>query len=491
MEDNDRVDSHRYAKADLERRLDRCTGRTLGQIDAAGVFQKAAGKTKVTGIAGDVIEQSVMGYPANSDQEPDLIVDGFEVELKTTGLRRNKKGGGYEAKEPMSITAVSLKKIASEEFYRSNFWHKSKRMLIVYYLYDSEETVQAMGYADFPLVGYQFHCFDYEEREMLRSDWELVRDFVRQIEQECPDEESRKTRYPLLSSALRRELMLIDTAPKYPHSPRFRLKRSTVTAIARKHFGDGLSALPEHYSSFAMIDRKLHELAQMYYGGTLGEMASDMGVVFDSSKSNKNLAEQVVVRFFGGTGKMEDIELFAKIGLKAKSITLTPTGARTEDMKLFTIDFGEFVDGAEFEESLFAEYFSNNQLLCPVFEEPGHAAPLTDNIFKGFKRIAFDDAFLEGEVKPVWSKILHLVVNHELADVVCRDGEGRPIVNRTGVTRSAPNLPKAKDGLVFVRGTSADSTKKPECVNGVRMYKQQVWVKGSYIADRLKETSWI
>ena len=51
-------------------------------------------------------------------------------------------------------------------------------------------------------------------------------------------------------------------------------------------------------------------------------------------------------------------------------------------------------------------------------------------------------------------------MNHELADVVCRDGEGRPIVNRTGVTRSAPNLPKAKDGLVFVRGTSADSTKK-------------------------------
>lgn len=82
-------------------------------------------------------------------------------------------------------------------------------------------------------------------------------------------------------------------------------------------------------------------------------------------------------------------------------------------------------------------------------------------------------------------------MNHELADVVCRDGEGGPIVNRTGVTRSAPNLPEAKDGLVFVRGTSAGSTKKFECVNGVGMYKQQVWAKGSYIADRLKETSWI
>lgn len=82
-------------------------------------------------------------------------------------------------------------------------------------------------------------------------------------------------------------------------------------------------------------------------------------------------------------------------------------------------------------------------------------------------------------------------MNHELADVVCRDGEGRPIVNRTGVTRSAPNLPRLKTASFLSGAPVPTQQKKPGCVNGVRMYKQQVWVKGSYIADRLKETSWI
>ena len=36
---------------------------------------------------------------------------------------------------------------------------------------------------------------------------------------------------------------------------------------------------------------------------------------------------------------------------------------------------------------------------------------------------------------------------------------------------------------MFIRGTSTDSSNKPECVNGIRMYRQQVWMKGSVLAD--------
>lgn len=189
---------------------------------------------------------------------------------------------------------------------------------------------------------------------------------------------------------------------------------------------------------------------------------------------------------------MSSIELFAQIGLKPKTITLTETGARTEDMKLFTIDFEEFTPEAEFDDSLFMEYFSNNQLLCMIFEKPSVDALLTENVFLGFKRMIFDDEFIEEEVRRVWSRIKHLIVNDELVDVISLDKEtGQPIINKTGVAKSAPNFPKSREGRVFVRGTSGDSTYKPECVNGVRMYKQQVWVKGSYAAMRMSGESWI
>lgn len=476
----------------LERKLTSCLGKTLGECDTARVFDKALANPRIKGIAGDVVEQSIVGYPANSDQAPDLYVDGQEIELKTTGLRHSKKGKGLEAKEPMSITAVSLEKISSEDFEHSNFWHKVRSMLIVYYLYASETAVKALDYADFPIKGYQFHEFTEEEMQTLRSDWQLVHDFVTDIQTRCSTDEERKAEYPKLSSALRDKLMLIDTSPKYPNPPRFRLKRTTVTAIARKNFGEGYMQLPKSYTSYASIDLKLHEIAKQYRGKKLGKIARELDISYDPKKQNKNLAEQFVVRAFGARGKMSDIELFAKIGLKPKTITLTATGARTEDMKLFTIDFEEFAPEATFDDSLFLEYFANNQLLCMVFEEPSADAPLTENVFLGFKRMAFDDEFIEGEVKRIWNRIKHLITEDKLVDVVSYSKEtGKPIINKTGVVKSAPNFPKSKENAVFVRGTSSDSTHKPECVNGVRMYRQQVWVKGSYAAMRMEKADWI
>ena len=42
-------------------------------------------------MLGDVIEQSVLGYPANSDQKASIIVDGKNVEVKTTGVKYSTK----------------------------------------------------------------------------------------------------------------------------------------------------------------------------------------------------------------------------------------------------------------------------------------------------------------------------------------------------------------------------------------------------------------
>ncbi len=418
----------------------------------------------------------------------------MEVELKTTGLRKSKTLKGLEAKEPMSITAVSLDKIADEDFESSSFWHKLEHLLIVYYLYASDTTVKAIDYASFPLKGYQFHEFDEEERATLEADWTCVRDFIRRIRDEYPDEASRKKVYPSLSSALRKDLMLIDTAPKYPHPPRFRLKRSTVTAMARKSFGERMSQLPKAYTSYAQIDARLHEVSGLLKGRRLEDVACELGLVLPAGKTpSKKVAESIVVRAFGGKGlKMDRIELFSKIGLHAKSFTITKSGKRTEDTKLFTIDFDEFSSSdAAFEDSMFFEYFNNNQFLFAVFEEPAQSAPLLENVFLGFKRLVFDEAFIETQVRRVWEKVKDLIVKDELVDVVVCDKEGNPKINKTGVVRSAPNFPKSSQGRVFVRGTSKDSTKKPLCVNGVYMYPQQLWVKGSYIAERLGDEPFV
>ena len=47
--------NHSFRRAELEARLTAAQGQTLGQVDRAGVFRRAAGKDKITGDRKSVV----------------------------------------------------------------------------------------------------------------------------------------------------------------------------------------------------------------------------------------------------------------------------------------------------------------------------------------------------------------------------------------------------------------------------------------------------
>jgi type II restriction endonuclease, mutH len=473
--------------------LEECMGKTLGEVDKNHVFDKTKTNPKITGIAGDVVEQSILGYKPDSDQRPDILIDDVPTEVKTTGIRYSKKKGQegtYEAKEPMSITAVSPRTIVNEEFYGSHFYEKLAHMLLVYYLYDSNVTVEAKDYARFFLKSYELHEFNDEDTDRLQCDWEIVRDFIREIQNNYSNPESQ---YPRISSELRDRLMYVDTAPKWPNSPRFRLKRSVVTSIVRNHFDKKLEVLPDKIDNFIEFDKKLHDITKLYKGKTVEELVKYFNVNYtDINKLNKAIAEQIIIKMFGGKSKkINQIELFEKVGIIAKTICLSSKGGRTEDMKLFSIDFNEWTSDIKFEDSFCYDYFMNHQFLCIVFEEKDNNQSFKDNKFLGFKRISFSNEFIDGTVQTVWNRIRDLVINKKLTETIVTNKEGSPIINKTGLVSTALNFPKSSEYDVFVRGSGIDSTKKPLSLNGINMYEQCLWVKGKYIVDELKNRQYL
>lgn len=480
--------THFFHKDELIKILDNCLDKTLGEVDSNNVFDKTKEKPKITGIAGDVIEQSVLGYPADTRQEPDLDIDGVKTELKTTGIKYLNNKTKFTAKEPMSITAVSPNTIVNEKFLESNFWHKLEHMLFVYYLYDSPTTVKASQYADFPIKGYQFHEFNSEDVEILKNDWKIVRDFIKNLQNEY---ENYEDEYPRISYELRPKLMYIDTAPKWPNPPRFRLKRKIVSNIIQEHFGETLEQLPGKYTSYSELDQTFHNLAEKYKGKTIAELINLLDI--NVKNINKAIGEQIIVKMFGGKSKkMQDIELFDKLGIIGKTITLTENKTRKEDMKLFTIDFDEIANAeCEFEDSQFYDYFANNKFLCIIFQRPHNEAKPAENIFLGFKMINFEEEFIQKEVKKTWIRIKDLVNNNKLEDVIKLTKEGKPKINKNGVVSSAPNFPKSSEGNIFVRGTSSTSDVKPLEINGIKMYYQQIWVKGLYIVEKLNNEEYL
>lgn len=471
---------HRFPKSEIVRRFSAIVGKTLGEIDKNRAFDKAIRNPKVTGIAGDVIEKSVLEYPSNSSRDPDLEVDGVPTELKVTGVR--KKADGFEAKEPMSITGVSIGEIEKEENFESSmFWKKSEHLLIVFYHYIFKEIVPAIEYMKFPVLGYTFNEFSKEDKDILMNDWTTVRDFIRELSA-MPNP---KSEYPRLSSELREKLVYIDTAPKYPHPPRFRFKRSFVNVIVKQYFSGKESGLDAIYSSYDSFYGKCHDITCMYGNKSIRQIATELGIPV---KETKSLAEYTLVRMFGGKGrKLNNIDFFKKFSIHIKSITLSSTDKRTEDMKLFPPDFEEISDSdIPFEETSFFDYFFNQHFLFPVFKEPYKDCMLSENVFLGFKEMMFPVSFIKEVVEPLFNSLRSLIVNNELKDVPCYKKDGTLIINKkTGTVRTAPNFPKSRNGLLFLRGGGEDSFDKPEVINGVHMYYQTVWIKGTYIVEKL------
>ncbi|WP_436882348.1 MutH/Sau3AI family endonuclease [Staphylococcus gallinarum] len=488
--------SNIFEKKGLKIILDNVLEKTLGDVDVNNVFSKTLTHPKITGIAGDVIEQSVFGYGANTKQEPDLIIDGKKVELKTIGIRKSKKEGvNYEAKEPMTITAVSPEKLIYQNFEESHFWHKLKNILLVYYLYDSETTVKAAEYSKFPIKGYQFYEFTSEEKEMLKNDWTIIKNFIYRlhIEHEMPEVE-----YSRISSETRSKLMLIDTSPKWPNRPRFRLKRATVSTILQKHFGNKLEQLPNEYTSFLEIDNQLNDITSKYREKTIEELISPQMLnipikLNDKGDVSKSVTEQIVTHMFGSKSKkLGKIELFSKLGIIPKTITQTVSGKQTEDMKFFSVNFDEWLlENQEFEDSTLYSDFNSHQFLFIIFEEPNANAQLLENKFLGFKRFIFDEKFIDEDVQNCWNEVREKVFSDTLEESNEYKKNGDLIINKTGEIRTSINFPKSKTHNVFLRGTGNNSRDKKVILNGISMYRQNVWIKGTAIINMLKSVDYI
>ena len=509
-------DDRKYTKAFVHALLEGIKGKTLGEVDKSHQFARTEKSEKITGIAGDVIEQSVFGYERDSKQECDIEIDGVLTELKTTGVRipksdlakvKGKSGDAYNvylgAKEGISITGVTFEPTIQTDFNTSHFWEKSEHLLIVFYEYKSYEAVPASAYADFQIVDYCYNKFSDEEKSQLCNDWEIVRDYLQNVYDEYTNVDERNQQLVGFTHVLRPNLLLIELVPAFKkkstgayQKPRYRLKQTFVDYLVRGHFDKSRAnteiSLKESFSSFAQLDARCHAISVKYKGRTFAQLKQELKI--ETAISNKSFGAQCVLKMFDADCKrLNQISDFTKAGIIAKTITVTPTGSRTEDMKLRHIDFEEWADkDLDFQDSDVYSYFCEHSFLCPVFCEHDNTNP-AKTTFEGFKRFAFDDEFIENEVKRTWDDSRNLIHQKTLKWEYLYDKNGEKRMNNSGSYMGSPNFPKSADYKVFFRGGADDSRDeaKTEEVNGIKMLPQFFWLKGSYIADKLKAVEYL
>lgn len=119
-----------------------------------------------------------------------------------------------------------------------------------------------------------------------------------------------------------------------------------------------------------------------------------------------------------------------------------------------------------------------------MLEERYRDCPLSQCRFMGFKTLWLG-TYLDA-AGTLWDGMRDLIFSGRLVDapILKRDGTPR-VTPKTGIPMTAPNWPKSRDGVLFVRGTGTDANDKPVTVNGVRMYRQNVWIKGKELVGQL------
>ena len=512
--------------------LDEIKGKKLGDIDKSNQFARTIKSNKITGIAGDVIEQSVFGYRKDSKQECDIEIDGVLTELKTTGVRiykidrekvkglpRDEYNTHLHAKEGISITALTFEPYIQTNFEKSHFWEKAKSLLIVLYEYSSYNVVPASEYANFPIVDYLFNSFSKDEKMKLQKDWELVRDYLLKIYEEQPSQRERFKQLIGFTHILRPQLLLIEIVPAFKlksngsyQKPRYRLKQTFIDYIIQGHFNktrttDNVS-LKLPFSSYEELDNLCRNISMKYKGKNLTTLIKTLNITHYS----KDITAQCVIKMFNADcRRLNQISDFNKTGIIIKTITITPQGCRTEDMKLRHIDFEEWADrDIDFTESDIYKYFCEHSFLIPVFCEHGDMTPQKKNetkeeykkrvlreqgktTFEGFKRFSFDNTFIDNEVRRTWEDSRKLIYHNLLQWEYIYDADEKKRMNKNGAYLGAPNFPKSSNYTVFFRGGAAisDDKSRIECVNGIRMLPQYYWLKGSYIANKIKALEYI
>ncbi len=502
--------------------LDKALNKTLKEVDKSNQFDRTINSPKITGIAGDIIEQSVFGYERDSNQECDMIIDDCPAELKTTGLKipkkdfkkvqnlsRKERNKYLVAKEPISITQVTLNPNIETDFYSSHFWTKTQHILFVFYEYLSYTTVPAREYANFPIVGYCWNLFSDTERRQLQNDWEVVRDYLIPFYQKHNNIDDCLKELEYFTGKIRKNLLLIDLAPtlKIKSSsngsntyqwPRYRLKQTFVNTIIKGYFNNCRQevSLPKasSFNSFLELERQCSELTKKYKGKSFSELKQILDI--DSEITQKNFGAICVLKMFNAnTTNEKNIRDFNSSGIILKTIKINNKGKRTEDMKLEAVDFNELTDSESiFENSTLYTYFNEHSFLFAIFREDSSTAP--ENIqFEGFKRFSFNDEFINSHVKKTWNDTRKLILEERLRFEYEYIDKEKKIKrkNKSGSYQGAPNFPKSKDYTIFLRGCAPNSSEKyqTEEVNGIKMIPQYFWINMNDLLQYIDEQNYL
>jgi DNA mismatch repair protein MutH len=438
------------------------TGKTLAQVVQ---LPTDVVNQKNRGDLGRLVEIYFFQHKPPNDHNPDFAEAGLE--LKTTGTleykRIPKSGEILRAKERMTLTNINFLTIVNEDWESSTLLAKCNLMLILFYKYEESVSVVEQYFNLDPLLTLMFAsrlnqspgeiqfinstAFQIPESdlEQIRRDWEFIR---QKIKDKRAHELSEGDTFYL--GACRKGSGKEDEALKKQSgsevgakSRAFSFKQKFLSKLVQ---GQSKKEVALGIGKEVTFEEAVESKFAPFLGMAVKEISAELNY-FTKAKSEKwLLAKRVLAR--GG----QNIEEFEKAEIQLKTVSLSKSGGRREDMSFPAFKCKELVS-QDWEDSDFS-YQVETKFLFVVFKADSNGEDRLEKVM--YWNMPYEDRL---EAKRVWE-----------------DAKRRVAIN-------ARDLPKRKESKVaHVRPHATNKKDVDLTPQGEWLVKRCFWLNGSYIA---------
>lgn len=462
-------------------------GKSFREIDSTGRIDRP-GSRKAKGLLGQIIEESVLGYALNSDKMPDIQVGDDFYELKVTPLKHLQRGPApkVSAKERLVMDIINYMTLPQERFETSTFWTKARRMIVVYY-YDDRNDTEVQTREDCKVLGsFVFH-YEPDDLATIRADWEFIRKKVSKgYANELSESDTSYLAASTKGQTAERSLRAAP-APANSENPQieakqraFSYKPSFMTAVARRILNPNGSVNRFHFSPYQTLEEYVRLKIGNNKGRTVQDLSLEYGLPIRTAKGNvsKSFNQRLTLRLLGTESTHpEEIEQFAAAGVtQVKTTVLYRNGLPEQDMSfpyLKTEDWEELAaPSVQWHDSTLYRFFEETKFCITVFQGQGKnrddCRKEDDQLVGGFLW-NMPEKDIESYVRPVWEIVHNLMVNHE-----------RTYYNDSDRKNRLPG--KSFNGVFHMRPHGRDGGDTVELPNGEKITKQCWWLDRRYIA---------
>ena len=421
------------------------------------------------GTFGLILETDYFGLERNNESRPDFEEAG--IELKSTPLKRL-RSGELRAKERISLSMIDYKKLAEESgsLYSTSFWSKIKRMLLVFYEYSQELSVE-----DYPIRLVSLWEFPESDKLVIARDWALIKSYVDHGQAHQLSEGLTNYLGAATKGSSSRDLTCQPYSSEMAMRRCFSLKTTYVNRIVKRLLSNAEENLFSSLTTQELKSRTIEEAftsrGTKFIGKSIEEICRHFSQ-HDFNMSSYSVYSKITRLILGSSVQNLPLEL-VNADITLRTVRIKPNGVPKEAVSFPSFKFAEIVEESWYVSRLF-ELLDSKKFLFSIFAYENDIL-----IFKGLKFWTMPNADVR-ICKNVWEHTKEIILKGE-------------VVKKVTSSRRLTNFKKSSDRMVIHVRPHARNAKdtyplpvRDKLTGSIKYTKHSFWLNPRYLSEILK-----